>query len=193
MTHKHRNGDGSSDEYATPPWLWRKVARPLDGFDVDPASGAESTPIAETRYTVDENGLEQSWEGGIWLNPPFGDKSSFAESKREDWLVKARQEVNRDEVRTVTVLLPVDTSTSWFHEHVVEASIICFLNGRIEFEGEKAEATGNTSFASSLAVFGDPPEELANVLEDIGAVFRGREFHRSTVQTTLGVKQGADP
>lgn len=186
MTHSHRNSD-SSDDYATPTWLWRKLAHPLEGFDVDPASGAESTPIAETRYTKEDDGLSQSWHGDVWLNPPFGDRPSTGKGGRERWLEKARQEANRPEVRTVTVLLPVDTSTRWFHEHVVEAPVLCLMDGRIEFEGEKPEDTGNTSFATCLAVYGDPPKELVETLEDLGAVFRGREFHRSTVQQSLGV------
>lgn len=156
---------------------------------MDPASGAESTPIADTRYTKEDNGLDQAWHGDVWLNPPFGDAPSTGPSKRETWLTKARQEVNRDEVRSVTVLLPVDTSPRWFHEHVVEAPLICLMGpGRMNFEGESDGETGNTSFATCLAVFGDPPNEMASALEQFGAVFRGREYHRSTVQQTLRVR-----
>jgi phage N-6-adenine-methyltransferase len=184
MTHKHRPSNGD-DEYATPPWLWRKLARAVDGFDLDPASGAESTPIADTRFTREDDGLSKAWHGDVWLNPPFGDASSTGRGGREKWLTKARNEVNRDDVRTVTVLLPVDTSTSWFHKHVVEADTICFMDSRIEFEGEQAEETGNTSFATYIAVFGDVPDRLTDALESLGAVFRGRDYYRSTVQPTL--------
>lgn len=184
MTHKNRQE--GSDEYATPPSLWRPLARAVGGFDVDPASGAESTPIADVRYTEDDDGLSKAWHGDAWLNPPFGDSPSTGPSKRERWLQKARQEANRDEVRSVSVLLPVDTSTQWFHNHVVEAPVLCLMGpGRMEFEGEQAEETGNTSFATCIAVFGDPPNELLDALEQFGAVFRGREFHASTVQKRL--------
>lgn len=184
MTHKNRQE--GSDEYATPPSLWRPLARAVSGFDVDPASGAESTPIADVRYTEDDDGLSKAWHGDAWLNPPFGDSPSTGPSKRERWLQKARQEANRDEVRSVSVLLPVDTSTQWFHNHVVEAPVLCLMGpGRMEFEGEQAEETGNTSFATCIAVFGDPPNELLDALEQFGAVFRGREFHASTVQKRL--------
>jgi hypothetical protein len=184
MSLQHRQSDGH-DEYATPTYIWRPLARAVGGFDVDPASGAESQPIAETRYTIEDNGLEQSWEGDVWLNPPFADKPSTGEGKREKWLKKARSEVQRPEVRTVTTLLPVDVSTNWFHEHVVEADVICFLDHRPEFEGNKAEASGNTSFAIQIAVYGDAPEALIEALEQFGAVFRGRKFFRQTVQETL--------
>ena len=184
MSLQHRKSDGH-DEYATPPYIWRPLARAVGGFDVDPASGAESTPIADTRYTKDDNGLKHTWEGDVWLNPPFADKPSTGEGKREKWLKKARSEAKRPEVRSVTVLLPVDVSTRWFHQHVVEAGVICFLDHRPEFEGNKAEETGNTSFAIQIAVYGDPPEDLVEALEQHGAVFRGREYYRRTVQQTL--------
>lgn len=184
MSLQHRKSDGH-DEYSTPPGVWRPLARAVGGFDVDPASGAESTPIAETRYTIEDNGLAQPWEGDVWLNPPFADKPSVGDGKREDWLKKARNEANRETVRTVTMLLPVDVSTDWFHTHVVEASVICFLDHRPEFEGHSPDDTGNTSFAVQLIVFGDPPDELISTLEVFGAVFRGRKYYRSTVQQTL--------
>jgi len=180
MTHQHREtGDG--DEYATPPSLWRPLARAVGGFDVDPCSGAESTPIAPTRYTAEEDGLAQAWHGDVWVNPPFGDKTSVGGGKRGEWLTKARNEAARDEVRTVTVLLPVDTSTAWFHQGALEADTVCFLNHRTEFEGQD----GHTSFATMLLVFGSPPDELVEALEKRGAVFRGRQYFRSTVQQSL--------
>jgi hypothetical protein len=188
MSLQHRQTDGH-DEYATPTEIWRPLSRAVDGFDVDPASGAEGTPIAETRYTIEDNGLEQSWHGDVWLNPPFADQPSVGEGKRERWLKKARSEVLGDEVRTVTVLLPVDTSTNWFHDHVVEASVLCFMDYRPEFEGNAPEDTGNTSFPIQLAVYGDPPRELVGALEQFGAVFRGRSYFRSTVQPSLSEVQ----
>lgn len=184
MTHKNR--EEGSDQYATPPSLWRPLARSIGGFDLDPASGAESTPIASDRYTKKDDGLSQSWHGDVWLNPPFGDSPSTGPSKREKWLKKSRQEANRDEVRSVTVLLPVDTSTQWFHDHVIEAPIFCLMGpGRMNFEGESDGSTGNTSFATCIAVYGEPPDDLIDSLESFGAVFQGREYHRSTVQQTL--------
>lgn len=184
MTHKGRSE--GSDDYATPPSLWRPLARAVDGFDTDPASGAESTSIATTCYTEADDGLSRSWHGDVWLNPPFGDAPSTGPTKREQWLQKARQEVNRDDVRTVTALLPVDTSTQWFHNHVVEAPVFCLMGpGRMEFEGESAGETGNTSFATCIAVFGDPPDALRTALEQFGAVFEGRKYHRSTIQQTF--------
>jgi hypothetical protein len=118
----------------------------------------------------------------VWLNPPFGDCSGTGTSNRERWLKKARNEVAREDVELVTMLLPVDTSTGWFHRHVTDADTICFLSSRPRFEGESV----HTGFACMIIVYGDAPDELVDVLEGMGAVFRGAEFHNSTVQTRLG-------
>lgn len=183
MTFKHREGS-DDDEYATPPSLWRPLARAVGGFDVDPASGAESQPIADTRYTAADDGLAQPWHGDVWCNPPFGDASSTGASKRERWLKKARTEARRDAVRSVTVLVPVYTSAQWFHDHVVAAPVLCLLGpGRLEFEAPDED--GGVSFASCVAVYGSPPGALVEALEAKGAVFRGREYYRRSVQATL--------
>jgi len=181
VTLTGRPGEETSDEYATPTSIWRPLSRAVGGFDLDPASGAESTPIAGNRFTKDDDGLSRSWFGSVWLNPPFGDRSGTGEGNRETWIRKARKEAKRDVVDQVAVLLPVDTSTEWFHRHVVDADTICYLSSRPQFEGESV----HTGFACMIVVYGDVPDELIDTLETMGAVFRGREYRRSLLQTTL--------
>jgi hypothetical protein len=183
--HAHEQ-DPDDNEYATPPSLWRPLARAVDGFDVDPASGAESTPIAPERYTKDDDGLRQAWHGWVFLNPPWA--SNGDGSAKDRWLTKARQEASRDAVDGVAVLLPVDTSAHWFHNHILLASAICFVGpGRIPFEGEDR----NPSFELLIAVYGDPPTDLVDALRGLGAVFNGREPYDPAPQTTL-VPDGGD-
>lgn len=175
--HQPESGD---DEYATPPRLWRPLARAVDGFDVDPASGAESTPIAETRYTKADDGLAQAWHGSVWLNPPWS--SDGDASAKERWLRKARNEANRDAVDEVVVLLPADTSAHWFHDHVLAADAVCLVGpGRIPFEGESR----NPSFALVLAVFGDAGDDLVDALDSLGTVIVDSRAYSPTKQTRL--------
>ena len=177
--------DPDDNEYATPPKIWRPLARAVNGFDLDPASGAESTPIAAERYTAEDDGLAQSWHGWTFLNPPW---SSTDGSAKNRWLTKARQEVSRDAVDGVVVLLPVDTSAHWFHDHVLLAPAICFVGpGRIPFEGEDR----NPSFELLIAVYGEAPDDLLDALRQLGAVFSGREAYNPAPQTTLVLDEGA--
>lgn len=177
--------DDENDEYATPPELWRPLARAVGGFDVDPCSGAEATPIAETRYTEADDGLEQAWHGDVFVNPPWSTNGNA--SAKEVWLTKARSEANRDAVSSVTVLLPSDTSTHWFHDHVMAAPVVCFVGpGRITFVGEDR----NPSIGLVIAVYGDDAERLVEPVDDLGAVVRGRRVHQASVQARLPEDDG---
>lgn len=172
--------DPSKNEYATPPDLWRTLADPVDGFDVDPCSGAESTPIADVRYTKEENGLEQPWHGDVFVNPPWS--SNGDGSAKDNWLTKIRNEANRNAVDSIVVLLPSDTSAGWFHEHVLAAELICFYGpGRLSFQG----ADRNPSFGLLIPVYGDNAELYRDVLTSYGAVVEGRTVYEETTQTAL--------
>jgi len=76
MTLYETDMSDTEDSYATKPELWRPLSDALGGFDLDPASGAESEHIAETVYTKDDDGLSHDWPGTVWLNPPFSNKRS---------------------------------------------------------------------------------------------------------------------
>lgn len=170
--------DPAKNDYATPPELWRRLAGPVDGFDLDPCSGAESTPIAPTRFTKEENGLEQPWHGDVFANIPWS--SNGDASAKEKWLSKCRAEAKRDAVDSVVVLLPSDTSAGWFHEHVLAAEVVCFYGpGRLSFEG----ADRNPSFGLLIPVYGDDADAYRDVLSSIGAVIDGREVYQPTTQT----------
>jgi hypothetical protein len=172
--------DPANNEYATPPDLWRSLAEPVDGFDVDPCSGAESTPIAPTRYTKEDDGLSKAWHGDIFANIPWS--SNGDASAKEQWLRKIRNEANRDAVDSIVVLIPSDTSAGWFHEHILAAALICFYGpGRLSFQG----ADRNPSFGLIIAVYGDNAQAYRDVLTSYGAVIEGRKVYEQTSQATL--------
>ena len=176
----HRQ-DEDDNEYATPPKLWRPLSRAVDGFDLDAASGAESTPIAPARLTKEDDGLHHAWHGDVFLNPPWS--SNGDGSAKHRWLKKARSEANRDAVRSVTVLLPADTSSHWFHDHVLKAPVVCLVGpGRIPFEGEDR----NPSFEMCIAVFGETSNAVVEALNELGAVIHGQTVYDPAPQTRLG-------
>lgn len=173
--------DPDDNEYATPPELWRPLSRAVDGFDLDPASGAEPAPIAPERYTKEDDGLSHAWFGDVFLNPPWS--SNGDGSAKNQWLRKARNEAQRAEVRSVTVLLPADTSAHWFHEHVLDAPVVCLIGpGRIPFIGEDR----NPSFQMTVAVYGDGADRLVDALDELGAVIQGRRIVDDAPQSRLG-------
>lgn len=164
MTLYEHDMSDTSDEYPTKPDLWRPISDALGGFDVDPASGCESTPIADTCYTVEDDGLSQTWDGRVWLNPPFSDKTQ--------WYRKAVNELNAGNAEIVVALAPVDTSTQWYHNWFSQADVICWLEGRNWYE-----SSGSPSFNTMVGVFGEPPQELIRVLERKGVVTEPMQTH----------------
>lgn len=173
--------DEESNEHATPNWVTRSLAGSLptegDTFDLDPASGAEDTPHASERYTREDDGLVQPWEGYVWCNPPWSSPSNDGRMK-EAWLHKARVESSKDRVDAVFVLLPDDVSTEWFREHCMWGDYITFM-GRLKYtSGDR-----NPAFGSMIIVFGDVPDETVGVLEGMGPTFEGRKLVEKSWQS----------
>ena len=176
----HEVHEDSSDEFGTPAEFHRPIAEAVDGFDLDPASGAESQPLASTRYTKEDDGLAQEWFGTVWLNPPFSEKTR--------WVRKTRAEVAEGNVETAVVLLPVDTSTKLFHNHVTDATAICFVKSRLSFDG----GDRNPNFGTLLAVFGEVTDDLLNALDRKGSVYRVDAKHERAEQQELVTDGGRD-
>lgn len=150
--HKEKN-----DDVATSPELWRPISRCVGGFDLDPAAGAESTPIAAERYTPDDDGLSTPWSGTVWLNPPFSEKTP--------WYRRLVAQYQSGNIDRAVALAPVTPSSNWFHRWFARADAICFLNGRNWYEGHG----DNPSFSTMLGVW-EPTQELLDVLSSMGVV-----------------------
>lgn len=176
-TFNQQEYEDRSDEYATPKSFLRPLADAVGGFDLDPASGAEIDPHAKHVYTKEDDGLQQDWFGAVFCNPPF--------SEKEQWLKKAIQETNDGNAEIVVMVLPVDTSTRWFHNLVTQSVAMCFVGpGRQDFDRRSdAEANGNPSFAVMIPVFGDRvPPELLGCLNTRGVVYYNRALYSESTQ-----------
>jgi hypothetical protein len=58
-----------TDVWLTPPKLLAKLGE----FDLDPCSPLNRPwDTARKHYTIEDDGLAQTWEGRVWLNPPYG-------------------------------------------------------------------------------------------------------------------------
>lgn len=96
-------------------------------FTLDAAS-SDLNAKCEKHYTVEDDGLSQSWAGNnVFLNPPYG-------RNMKDWMRKAYEE-SQAENTTVVVLVPARTDTAWFHDYVYGKAELRFLRGRLKFGG----------------------------------------------------------
>lgn len=135
-----RVADGK-DEWLTPP----EIVTALGPFDLDPCAPiVRPWPTARKHYTVEDDGLSMPWEGKVWLNPPYGNKTG-------KWLKRMKDHNNG------FVLIFARTETSNFHNYVwgVAAGILR-LKGRLTFynvDGSKPRFSGGAP--SVIAAYGE--------------------------------------
>jgi len=115
-----------NDEWLTPP----EILAPLGSFDLDPCAPIiRPWPTAQLHYTKLDNGLTSTWNGRIWLNPPFGRETV-------KWMRRMAYHQNG------IALIAARTETKMFFECVwKQATAVLFLEGRPHFHyvtGERA-------------------------------------------------------
>ena len=71
------------------------------------------------------SGLLMDWESPAYMNPPYG-------RQVKKWVEKAYRESQKG--KTVVALLPSRTDTLWWHDYVMKADEIRFIQGRLHFD-----------------------------------------------------------
>lgn len=170
MTFYQEAPPEGNDGVATSPELWRPLKEAFNGFDLDPAAGAEPTPIADERYTPEDNGLASPWYGTVWLNPPFSDK--------DQWYKRLVNQYNNGDVTEAVAIAPVDTSTGWFHDWFCRADKIAFLEGRAWYHPNNGNGGAGT-FGTMVGVW-NPNQDVIDVLDGMGMV---ADFKKDDSQT----------
>lgn len=62
--------NGTSDDYYTPPWLFKALNAEFDMDVCAPAGGVPWIP-AKQSLSIIEDGLVTPWAGRVWCNPPY--------------------------------------------------------------------------------------------------------------------------
>tara|TARA_A100001035_G_C27498824_1_gene371051 strand:+ start:105 stop:578 length:474 start_codon:yes stop_codon:yes gene_type:complete len=128
-------------EWATPQEFFDKLNWRFGPFDLDPCADAANAKCAKF-YTMQDDGLSQSWEGhNSFINPPYG-------RGIDKWIKKAYEE-SRKENTKVVMLIPARTDTKYWHQYVMRADEIHFVKGRLKF-GDSENAA---PFPSAVIVF----------------------------------------
>lgn len=127
-----------TDEWATPQLFFDQMSALHGPFDLDPCC-LPSSAKADKFFTPDEDGLSQTWNGTVWMNPPYG---------REiiKWMKKA-YEASLGGAKVVC-LVPSRTDTKWWHEYAMRGDIT-FIKGRLKF----GNAVHSAPFPSAIVVF----------------------------------------
>jgi hypothetical protein len=117
---EHENCVGESDDWYTPPDIFAALG---ERFDLDPCSpGPHHWVPAKRIFTKADDGLKQSWEGYVFMNPPFGGRNGHV-----PWLKKFIEH------RNGIAIVRAYTSAGWFHDWIPCADLILFPRGKTKF------------------------------------------------------------
>jgi len=131
------------DRWETDPDIFKQLNN-IYNFTLDPCC-EEDTAKCHKYYTEKENGLTKKWVGEVvFVNPPY------SRGNIDKWMEKCYNEsLNGTEI---VALIPVSTSSHWWHNFVWNKSKIHFYRGRLRFVG----APFTAPFSSCLAIYNLP-------------------------------------
>jgi len=135
-----------TDERETPDELFKPLHKEFN-FDIDVCAMSSNTKLPRY-WNIGHNALKQIWAPmRCFMNPPYSDIPT--------WLEKAKREAEQGAL--VVCILPVDTSTKWFHKYIWNGSwrtgiTVRFPNKRYKFDNYANSA----KFATMIVIFGKP-------------------------------------
>ncbi|MDE2105843.1 MAG: adenine methyltransferase [Patescibacteria group bacterium] len=136
----HQMTVGKSQVYLTPKWL----IDALGPFDLDPCA-ADPRPWDCARDNYTANGLERSWHGLVWLNPPF-----------DRYQVGRWVDALRCHPAGGILLTHARTEAAWFRPIWESAKCATFLSRRLTFCREDGSPhPANSGAPAVLAAFGE--------------------------------------
>jgi phage N-6-adenine-methyltransferase len=100
------------------------------GFTCD-VCATDKSAKCQKYYTIETDGLKQTWDGICWMNPPYGRAIG-------KWIKKAYDETRKPGT-LVVALLPARTDTKYFHSYIYKKQGVetDFLKGRLIFGSDE--------------------------------------------------------
>lgn len=144
----HEPPAGGTPEWYTPPYVFSALGIEFDLDPCAPPLPAASWIPARRRISPPVDGLQQPWDGRVWLNPPYARATAR-------WIGRLAE--HGDGI----TLVFVRACTPWWQAAVRRSSAVCFVEGRVEFiEGSPelrrgARKDSRSGAPSCLIAFGD--------------------------------------
>ena len=174
-----------TDDWATPQDLFDYLNDKFH-FTLDVCADKDNHKCGKY-FTKEDDGLNQSWDGVFWMNPPYGKEIG-------KWVEKAYNEAYKYSTRTDktynvgVLLLPARTDTKWFHEYCVKGEVI-FIKGRLKFGDGKNSAP----FPSMIVIFdGNSPQNYRSPIWCKDNELYNNQTYKTYSVCDLGVMEKAN-
>jgi hypothetical protein len=138
-------GEGKSNEWYTPPSLFRSLGCRFDLDVAAPEAGPLHVPCERWIW---RDSLSEPWAGFVWMNPPFEGRNGL-----KPWLSKFFD--HGDGI----ALTPDRTSSPWFRYAWSRADGLLFA-GRTPFLKADGMPVGNPAFGTALWATGNRAAEI---------------------------------
>ncbi len=164
--HVHVSQNSGENEWYTPPQFIESARLVMGSIDTDPASNpiANATVKATRFFSKDEDGLQQKWDGNVWMNPPYAQPlmGQFAEAISEKF--------ENGEIEQAIILVNNATETQWFQRMASVASAVCFPKSRVKFLDPNGKP-GAPLQGQAIIYMGDSKRAFRDEFRKYGAIF----------------------
>lgn len=142
-------------------------------IDIDPCSTEFGNSRIKARifYSKEQNGLDKTWYGNVYLNCPFS---------RGNLPIWTRELITRYKNSFITQaiqLVPNDTSTNWFQQMMKFSKLACLVNERLSFINSENKYIGESNrFGSVFFYLGNNKQEFVKEFEKHGVIVNNFNF-----------------
>lgn len=167
MTTPHVQHNSGNNEWYTPVHLIEAARSTMGSIDTDPASCfvAQLNVTAKVFYTEETNGLDKSWFGNVWMNPPYSGKLV------KQFIEKLKYELSVGNTQQSVVLVNNTTETQAGQSLLGMCSAVCFLKGRVKFLDETGVPKKTPLQGQMVLYFGNMQDNFMLQFKDLGNVF----------------------
>lgn len=167
-TKPHVAQNSGNNEWYTPPHFIEAARKVMGSIDVDPASNdiAQQVVKAGVYFTQETNGLDKSWVGNVWMNPPY------SASLIKQFASKLKQETTNGNTDRFCVLVNNATETKWFKDICSVTDAVCFLTKRVSFLNSQGEPTRQPLQGQVILYSGDNFKEFGQEFAKYGIIMK---------------------
>ncbi len=156
-----------NDSWRTPLKYIEAARQVLGTIDLDPASSTIANETIQAKYilTKEDNGLNHTWFGNVWINPPYGKTNNL--SNQGLFAHKLIQEYMDGHVTAGIILVNLYFGYGWFAP--LRTYPMCLVDHRISFIDPSTDEEGDEAKASSVFIYvGKNHDKFREVFRQFG-------------------------